>query len=105
VLQGGNIKRDPSGITSERAANLLQQVLTAGVKIHGAPSTHVTLAVVLAEKGMIKQLRTFLMVRPSVSLRKIKFVFPLLPHKHTILIKMFMICTNSGHVIDFCTLY
>ena len=67
VLQGGNTQRDPIGVTSERAADLLKQVLTAGVKIHGAPSTHVTLAVALAEKGLIKQLRNFLMVRPSFS--------------------------------------
>jgi hypothetical protein len=61
------VQRDPSGVTSERAADLLKQVLTAGAKIHGAPSTHVTLAVVLAEKGLIKQLRNFLTVRPRFS--------------------------------------
>jgi len=57
------MQRDPSGVTSERAADLLKQVLTAGAKIHGAPSTHVT----LAEKVLIKQLRNFLMVRTSFS--------------------------------------
>jgi hypothetical protein len=67
VPQGSNMQRDPSGVTSERAADLLQQVLTACAKIHGAPSTHVTLAVALAEKGLIKQLRNFLMVRSSFS--------------------------------------
>ena len=61
------MQRDPSGVTKERAADLLKQVLTAGAKIHGFPSTHVTLAMVLAEKGLIKQLRNFLMVKPRFS--------------------------------------
>ncbi|XP_021925064.1 leucine-rich PPR motif-containing protein, mitochondrial [Zootermopsis nevadensis] len=62
VLQGGEVKPSPPfGVTSERATELLQQVLSACVQIHGRPSTHVTLAVVLAEKGMIKELRRFLM--------------------------------------------
>jgi hypothetical protein len=47
---------------SKRAADLLQQVLDACRRIHGGPSTRVTLAVVLAEQGMIKQLRRFLAV-------------------------------------------
>lgn len=36
---------------------------------------------------------------------KKKIVFALLPHKHTILIKMCVIFTNSGHVTDFYTFY
>lgn len=63
VLEGDKVQTESkSGVQSERAADLLQQVLDACRRMHGGPSTHVTLAVVLAEQGMIKQLRHFLMV-------------------------------------------
>jgi hypothetical protein len=72
VLQGDKVKPNPtSGVVSERAAELLQQVLSACVQIHGRPSTYVTLAVVLAEKGMTKQLRRFLMVTAYLSFKNI----------------------------------
>ena len=101
VPKGGNRQRDPSGVTSERAASLLQQVLGACAKIHGRPSTHVTLAVALAEKGLIKELRNFLMVRTS--LKNCKLVVPLPAPPHAILAVMFMINTTYGLFMDFYT--
>jgi hypothetical protein len=63
VLHADEVKPNPTtGVMSQKAADLLQQVLNACVQIHGRPNTYVTLAVVLAEKGMTKQLRHFLMV-------------------------------------------
>lgn len=68
VLEGGKVQTESkSGVQSEKAADLLQQVLDACRRTHGGPSTHVTLAVVLAEQGMIKQLRRFLMVMTCFS--------------------------------------
>jgi hypothetical protein len=62
VLEGDKVQTE-----SKRAADLLQQVLDACRRIHGGSSTNVTLAVVMAEQGMIKQLRRFLMVMPCFS--------------------------------------
>lgn len=62
MLEGGKVQTESeSGVQSEMASDLLQQVLDACRRIHGGPSTLVTLAVVLAEQGMITQLRRFLM--------------------------------------------
>jgi len=69
------MQRDPSGVTSERAADLLKQVLTAGARIHGAPSKHVTLAVVLAKKRLIKQLMNF----PGFLKKNLNLFFPFCP--------------------------
>jgi hypothetical protein len=63
MLEGGKVQTESkSSVQSERAADLLHQVLDACRRTHGVPSTHVTLAVALAEQGMVKQLRRFLMV-------------------------------------------
>jgi hypothetical protein len=77
VLEGDEVQTESkSGVQSKRAADLLQQVLDACRRIHGGPSTHVTLAVVFAEQGMIKQLRRFLMVMTCFSY----FINPSLPY-------------------------
>jgi hypothetical protein len=68
MLDGGKVQTESeSGGQSGRAAALLQQVLDACRRIHGGRNTHVTLAVVLAEQGMIKQLRRLIMVMSCFS--------------------------------------
>jgi hypothetical protein len=71
AVQGDKVRPSTTNrVPSERAAELLEQVLSACEKIHGHYSTQVTLAVVLAQKGMTKQLRRFLMVTACLSLMK-----------------------------------